>query len=160
MIVVSNTTPIISLYKIEQLHLLWSLFDQVFVPAAVYNEVAVLGKGKQGHDALDTSGYIVVKEVQNIMAVNLLRTQLDYGESEAIVLAKELTADILILDEKKARKIAQVNAQPVIGTIGILTIAKTKGLITNIKTHLDGLIENGIWIDRKLYQTVLRSNHE
>jgi len=160
MIVVSNTTPILSLYKISQLYLLRVLFGQVFVPMAVYNEITVRGKGKQGHDALDTADYICMKQVQNILATNLLRSQLDYGESESIVLAKELGADILVMDEKKARKVALANSQPVIGTIGILQAAKDKGLITDMKTHLDGLIANGIWIDRKLYQTVLQNSGE
>ena len=127
---------------------------------AVYNEIAVLGKGKQGHDALDAADYICMKQIQNVLAANVLRSQLDYGESESIVLAKELGADILMLDEKKARKVAQANSQPVIGTIGVLQAAKDKGLINDMKSHLDGLIANGIWIDRKLYQTVLQNNGE
>ena len=160
MIAVSNTTPILSLYKIGQLHLLRDLFSQIFVPTAVYNEIAVLGKVKHGHESLDTASYIHVKAIQNILAANLLRSQLDYGEAEAIVLARELGADILILDEKKARKVAQANSQPVIGTIGILQVAKNKGLISDMKTQLDGLIANGIWIDRRLYQATLQGNGE
>jgi predicted nucleic acid-binding protein len=130
------------------------------VPTAVYNEIAVLGKGKQGHESLDTASYIHVKVIQNILAASLLRSQLDYGEAEAIVLARELGADILILDEKKALKVAQANSQPVIGTIGILQAAKNKGLISDMKTQLDGLIANGIWIDRRLYQATLQGNGE
>ncbi len=160
MIVVSNTTPLLSLYKIGKLHLLQSLFGQVTVPRAVYNEVAVLGKGKRGHEAVDTAGYIVVKDIQNALAANLLRSQLDYGEAEAIVLANELGADLLILDERKARRIAKANSMPVIGTIGVLQAAKDKGLIPDIKSQLDALIANGIWIDRVLYQSVIRNNNE
>ena len=160
MIVVSNTTPILSLYKIGRLSLLPSLFDTIIVPKAVYNEIAVLGRGKQGHEAIDTASYIHIKDVQNILAVNLLRAQLDYGEAEVIVLAREIEADVLLLDEKKARRIAQANAQPVIGTIGILQAAKDKGLIPDMKTPLDDLIAHGIWIDRNLYQLVLKNNNE
>ena len=127
---------------------------------AVYNEIVVLSKGKHGYDALDNNDNFHVKQNQNILAINLLRFQLDYGESEAIVLAIELEADILLLDEKKARKVAQVNSQPVIGTIGILQAAKNKNLISDIKPHLDGLIANGFWIDKKLYQTILQNNGE
>jgi predicted nucleic acid-binding protein len=130
------------------------------VPKAVYNEIAVLGKGKSGYDAVDTSRFIIVKEIQNKLAVDLLRSQLDYGEAETIVLAKELGADAMIIDEKKARKIAQLNGIPVIGTIGVLQSAKDKGLIPNIKTQLDGLIANGIWIDKALYQSIIQNNNE
>jgi predicted nucleic acid-binding protein len=160
MIVVSNTTPILGLYKIERLHLLRDLFNQVWVPTAVYNEITVLGRDKQGYDAVDVAEYIDVKQVQNVLATSLLRPQLDYGEAEAIVLAKELKADILLLDEMKARRVAQASAQNVIGTIGILQIAKNQGLIRNMKSHLDALISNGIWIDRRLYQSVMDSNNE
>ena len=160
MIVVSNTTPILSLYKIGRLNLLHDLFGQVAVPLAVYNEIAVIGKGKQGHDELDKADYIHVKEIQNVFAANLIRSRLDYGEAEAIVLAGELKADILLLDEKKARRVAQANAQLVIGTLGILQIAKNKGLIPDIKTSLDSLIANGIWVSGGLYRSILQNNKE
>ena len=160
MIVVSNTTPILSLYKIGRLELLSDLFKQVIVPQAVYNEISILGRGKPGHDAFDLVNYISVKQIENVLAASLLRSQLDYGEAETIVLAQEMGADVLILDEKKARKIAQANSQKVIGTIGILQMAKDKGLIPNIKTALDALIENGIWINQKLYKAVIDGNGE
>jgi predicted nucleic acid-binding protein len=160
MIVVSNTTPIISLYKIEQLNLLRCLFGQITIPKAVYNEIAVLGEGKSGYDAVDTSTFIAIKDIQNTLAADLLRPQLDYGETEAIILAIELEADVLILDEKKARRIAQANDIPVIGTIGVLQAANDKGLIPDIKTQLDRLIANGVWIDNTLYHSILHNNNE
>ena len=116
MIIVSNTTPILSLYKIGQIEVLKSLFKQVEVPRAVYNEINILGK--DGYDIFNMASYLHVVDVQNKMAVNMLRLQLDFGEAEAVVLAAELGADALVLDEKKARKIAQASSQKVIGTIG------------------------------------------
>ena len=160
MIVVSNTTPILSLHKIGRIGLLQELLGQVIVPTAVYNEIAVLGRDKPGYNMLDSAKYIQVKDVQNALSVSLLRSQLDCGEAEAIILAKELGAELLILDEKKARKVAQANSQRVIGTIGILQAAKDKGIIPNMRTSLDNLLANGIWIDRKLYQTILEANSE
>lgn len=160
MIAVSNTTPILSLYKIGKLHLLNDLFGQVLVPSAVYNEIAVLGKGKPGYDVFAAADYIGVHPVQSTLAADLLRPQLDYGEAEAIVLARELEANILLLDEMKARKVAQANSQMIIGTVGILQAAKRKGIIPNVKSCLDELIEQGIWIDGRLYQSVLDNNGE
>lgn len=158
MIIVSNTTPILSLYKIGKLDLLEELFNQVLIPTAVFNEINIIGK--KGYHILNTIEYVKVKNIQNTLAAELLQSQLDYGEAEAIVLARELKADILILDEKKARKIAQATSQTVIGTIGILQAAKNKGLISDMRTNLDNLIEEGIWIDKKLYHAVLQSNQE
>ena len=160
MIVVSNTTPILSLYKIGRLGLLERLFGRVFVPAAVYDEISILGKGKPGYDVIEALDCIQVKQVQNTLAVGLLRSQLDYGEAEAIVLARELQADILMLDEKKARKVAQAGLQRVSGTIGVLQVAKDKGLIPTLKLELDALITHGIWVDNRLYRTILNANGE
>ena len=157
MIAVSNTTPILSLYKIGKLCLLKDLFNEVIVPLAVRNEISLPG-GKPGHNIFDTVDYIKIKQVQNGFATSLLRSQLDYGEAEAIVLALELGVDVLILDEKKARKVAQANSQRIIGTIGILQMAKDKGIISDMKSHMDELIANGIWIDKALYQMVLARN--
>ena len=98
MIIVSNTTPILCLYKIGQLDLLKSLFKQVDVPKAVYNEITVLGK--DGYDIFDTVSFINVIDVQNKIGVNMLRSQLDFGEAEAIVLAAELGADALVLEHR------------------------------------------------------------
>ena len=160
MIAVSNTTPILSLHKISHLSLLRSLFGEVIVPKAVYNEIAVFGKGKMGDDVFNSIDYISVKELENEMAVSLLRTQLDCGEAEAIVLASELWADVLLLDEKKARRVAKANALPVIGTLGILLAAKNMGIIPDIRTQLDALIANGIWVDELLYHAVLQEAGE
>ncbi|MDR2166744.1 MAG: DUF3368 domain-containing protein [Clostridiales bacterium] len=140
--------------------MLQSLFSQIFVPMAVFNEISVLGRGKPGDNIFKTNDFIQVRQIQNVLAASLLRSQLDYGESEVIVLAEELGADFLVLDEKKARIIAQTAGQKVIGTIGILQIAKNRGLITNMKSQLENLIASGVWIDKKLYDLVLKSNNE
>lgn len=139
MIIVSNTTPLISLSKIDRLILLQELFENVFIPDAVYKEVVVQGQGRAGWNLPE---YIKTKCVKNKMASNFLQAQLDDGESEAIVLAKELNADFLIIDEKKARRVAQLNNIPVIGTIGVLQKAKIQGNIKSIKVCLDKMIES------------------
>jgi predicted nucleic acid-binding protein len=157
MIVVSNSTPLISLSKIGKISLLQDMFGKVFIPSAVFNEVVVHGKRRPGWDL---PGFIETKHLVNMMAVQVLQAQLDYGESEAIVLAKEMNADLLILDEKKARRIAQLNGITVIGTIGVLQKAKDKGILNSMKTCLDGMIKNGVWLDEKLYQFILKQNNE
>jgi len=157
MIIVSNATPLISLSKIDKISLLQELFGKVFIPNAVYDEVVVQGQGRAGWNL---PGYIETKRVTNTMASQFLQAQLDDGESEAIVLAKEMNADLLILDEKKARKIAKLNGITVIGTIGVLQKAKDEGILNSIKACLDGMIQSGIWLDAKLYKFVLEQNNE
>lgn len=150
MIVVSNSTPLISLAKINRINLLQKLFKEVLIPNAVYNEVAVQGQG----------GYIKTRFITNTMSLYFLQAQLDYGESEAIILAKEINADLLIMDEKKARNIAKLSEISVIGTIGVLQKAKDVGILNSIKMCLDEMIQSGIWLDEKLYESVLEQNNE
>ena len=157
MIIVTNSTPLISLSKIGKISLLQNIFGKVFIPDAVYNEVSVQGQGRVGWNL---PSYIKTKHVTNTMASRFLRAQLDYGESEAIVLAKEMNADLLILDEKKARRIAKLNGITVIGTIGVLQKAKDEGIIKSIRECMDEMIESGIWLDEKLYRFVLDQNNE
>ena len=94
------------------------------------------------------------------MSSQFLQAQLDCGESEAIVLAKEMNAELLVLDEKKARRIAKLNGITVIGTIGVLQNAKDMGILNSMKACLDGMIQSGIWLDEKLYRFVLEQNNE
>ena len=129
MIVVSNSTPLISLSKVGKINLLQDIFGKVFIPNAVYDEVVVHGEKRSGWDLPD---FIEAKQLTNMMASQFLQAQLDYGESEAIVLAKEMNADLLILDEKKARRIAKLNGITVIGTVGVLQKAKDKGIINSM----------------------------
>lgn len=157
MIVISNSTPLISLSKINKISLLQELFGKVVIPNAVYDEVTVQGKGRAGWNL---PSYIEMKRITNTMSSQFLQAQLDYGESEAIVLAKEMNADLLILDEKKARNIAKLSGITVIGTIGVLQKAKDVGIINSMKSCLDGMIQSGIWLDEKLYRFVLEQNNE
>lgn len=87
--------------------------------------------------------WIETLQVQNALAVSLLRTDLDRGEAEAIVLAKEVKADYLLVDEKKARRIARNSGLRVMGTLGVVALGMKKGLLPAIDPILDSLEQNG-----------------
>ena len=105
MIVVSDTTPLISLLKIGKVYLLEELFGRIFIPQAVFSELVVDKRFIKEADIIRNNSQIEVKEVGSLEAVDILRraTGLDIGESEAIVLADELSADVLLMDEAKGR---------------------------------------------------------
>jgi predicted nucleic acid-binding protein len=157
MIVVSNATPLISLSLINQLGLLKALYGQVNIPPAVYEEVVAKGKGRPGAKEVAQADWIVVNEVPEAArgTVQPQPTALHAGEIEAMELALWLQAELVILDEKLARKIAKAQGLNIVGTVGILKHARDEGLLVDLRGALDELRSNGIIIGDKLYREVL-----
>lgn len=152
--VVSNTTPIISLLKLNQLDLLRRLYQQIQIPYAVYHEVEA-GKAKAFYKDLSAVNWIEIVEIKDKQAVKYL-LDLDAGEAEAIILASEINADLIILDEKLGRYYARNADLRVTGTIGVLIKAKTVGLISELKPLLNELTEKDVWISEKLKNEILK----
>lgn len=151
--VVSNTTPIISLLKLNRLDLLKQLYKQVYIPAAVYNEIEA-GKAKEFYKDLSKTDWIKIVEIEDKQAVKYF-LDLDSGEAEAIVLATELNADLILLDEKLGRFHAKHADLKVTGTIGILLKAKKEGLIYELKSLLHELTKKDVWISERLKKEIL-----
>ena len=160
MIIVSDTTPLSELAKVGQVYLLRDVFGQVIIPKEVHDEL--IRGNHPAIAALQTVDWIEVREVSDSQKVSTLRTQtqLGLGECGAIILAEELGADRLLLDDREARREALSRNLPVIGTIGVLLIAKRRGLIPSVKQILDALIAQGTYISQKLYQDVLTQAQE
>jgi len=129
MIVVSDSGPLIALAKIGKLNVLRELFGEIIIPKAVWIEVVERGKGKPGSDEVKNANWIKVIEVKDELSVEILRKEIEVGEAEAIILAKELNANLIILDEKIPRIIAKSLGLTVIGSLAILFIAKKRGII-------------------------------
>lgn len=161
MIVVSDSSPIINLACINKLHLLPAIFNEVMIPRFVYQEIVEFGEGQPGADAIKTSNWIIIKDCTQIEQVNEFKKELDEGEAEALTLAIELDADILLIDEFKGRTIARQKRIPVLGLLGILLEAKKRNLIENVKHEMDKLITDAnFWISSELYQEILNSANE
>ncbi|TCO08272.1 DUF3368 domain-containing protein [Natronoflexus pectinivorans] len=153
--VVSNTTPIISLLKINRLDLLHKLYSQIHIPFAVYQEIEA-GKAKPYYKDLSEFDWIEILNITDRQAVKYF-LDLDAGEAEAIVLATEIGSDLIILDEKLGRYYAKHAELKVTGTLGVLIKAKNKGLIQELKPLLDELTDKEVWISEKLKREVLKT---
>jgi predicted nucleic acid-binding protein len=154
-IVVCDTSPVIALMICGKLYLLDSLFDEVWIPQSVYDELMV--SGKPGIKEIDDWSLGKIKCVQNTQLVQVLSLTLDSGESEALALYWEKAADYLLIDEKRGRAIAVMNGANAIGTLGILLLAKSRGLLPSIKPSLDLLKNSSIRISSDLYERVLKA---
>jgi len=142
MIIIADSSPLISLATIDKLELLEDYFDEVYVPYAVYKEVSAYDKpfSEKLKKYLENR----VLNVENQYMVSVLNERIDLGEAEAITLAFEKKADFIILDDLKARKTALRNGLNVIGTLGLLLEAKKEGKITNLKELIKIFIDNVI----------------
>lgn len=157
--IVTNSTPIIGLSILGQLHLLAELFEQVYVPVAVYQEIvhkdSPLQYGKDELEKFVSRGTFTLYNVENSVMVKKLYGKLHEGELEVIVGAKELDVQFVAIDEHAARTLAKTLLLKPIGTIGILILAKKSNKIEEVKPFLDTLLSNGFHISKKLYQLAL-----
>ena len=150
--VVSNTTPIISLLKIGKLDLLKELYGRIFIPYAVYQELE-RGKNKAYYINLAVLDWIEIRKIESREFIAYI-SNLDDGEAEVIMLAKDLNADLVIMDEIIGRKYAKDFNLNITGTLGILLKAKEKGLISSVGILLDNLTEKDTWLNPKLIAKV------
>ena len=132
MIIIADTSPIISLLKVNRLHLLHDLFGTVFIPEAIYNELTQNEKYQFEAEKIIHSDFIKSKQISNKQAILILQNValLDDGESEAIVLFNKLGGQLLLIDERRGREVAEQLQIPISGTIGVLLKAFEKNLLT------------------------------
>jgi len=153
--IIVNSTPLISLAIIHQLDLLQKIFNDVYIPLTVYNEVIVNGKGKAGHAELSMINWLQVVVPVNAPLKQSIMLQLDEGEADVITIAKDKDISLVCIDEFAGRQYASLLGLDVIGTLGILLIAKKKGIIPLLKPLCDKLILNERYISSGLYNEVL-----
>lgn len=161
MIVVANTTPLIGLASIQRFDLLQHIFGQVNIAQAVYDEVMNTGGRKKiARPKVSASAWIEVASVRDRTAVDVLLDELDLGEAETIVLARELKADWVIMDEKKGRqKLTHLGINK-IRTLGILFKAKEMGLIPHVRPELEKLQRNGFSVNQAVVDSILKQSKE
>jgi predicted nucleic acid-binding protein len=157
--VISNATPIISLSKINCFHLIYELFENVYIPDAVYQEITE-GNQQQDYGKLELEQAlqkekVYLYEVKNHTLVDQLYGRLHLGELETVVGAKELSLKNALIDEDDARRLARQFFIRPIGTLGILVLAKRSKKIDAVKPLLDELVDKDFRLSKKLYENVL-----
>ncbi|PYS48420.1 MAG: DUF3368 domain-containing protein [Acidobacteria bacterium] len=146
MSVVSNSSPLIALEQIRQLDLLQSLFGEILIPNQVAVEIAA---------SVQARSWIRQQSLSRPLLPATQRPTLGPGEREAICLAVEIQAAAILLDDEPARKIAIQLRLPVIGTAGVLILAKERKLIVAVRPCLDALIENRFFLARNVYELII-----
>ena len=153
MIIIADSSPLISLATINKLELLEDYFDEVYVPYAVYKEVSAYDKPFSGKLKKYLENKVL--NVENQYMVSVLNEKIDLGEAEAITLAFEKKADFIILDDLKARKTAIRNELNAIGTLGLLLEAKKEGKIENLREIIKIFTDNDIRLSKQLIKDIL-----
>jgi|688.fasta_scaffold113835_6 predicted nucleic acid-binding protein len=156
--VVSNTTPIISLMKIGKLEILKDLYEEIYIPQEVYNEIEA-GKHKNYYLNLLEFKWIKIEQIQDRKSIAYF-LDLDKGEAEAIILATETEADLILIDESLGRYHAKHAGLNVTGTIGILIKAKKQALISELKPLIFELREKGVWLSDSFIERILELSNE
>jgi predicted nucleic acid-binding protein len=163
MIVISDTSPLSSLALVGCLSLLQDIYARVIIPQAVADELTNSTDEDINIKAMLSLEWIQVQQTTNSELVVCLRDEynLDLGEAEAIALALELKADELLIDERLGRREAVRLGLSITGVLGVLLIAKNRGLISRVKPIIDALITQASFrVSRQLYEEALRTANE
>lgn len=151
---VADAGPIISFARAGRLELLHQVADELWIPEAVYQEVVTKGMGRPGAEEASQGIWIKRRSVTEHAGALEIPNTLGAGEREAIMLAQEVDA-VLLVDDSDARDVAARLGIPFLGSLGILREAKLQGIIPAVKPHLDALRQHHFRLSDTLYQTFL-----
>lgn len=155
-LVISDSGPIISLAIIDKLGILDDLFDTIYIPKAVWEELT--------RDDTTAHYQCIVEyfeeKVREISGFNDLTFVMDPGESESVILYKELNANYLLIDDKKARNIAENFGVQCIGTIGILSIARDRRMLEELRPLFITFLRNKRYYSLELLNAILKKHNE
>ena len=147
--IISDTNCFIILSKINELDLLKKVYGQIFTTPDIVEEFDEM-----------LPEWVIVENVSDKSKQRILELQIDRGESSAIALALEMPKSTLILDDFKARKIAQQLGIPFTGTIGVIIKAKLNGIIPSIKPYLEKIKETNFRISAEIELQALKEAQE
>jgi predicted nucleic acid-binding protein len=153
MIIISDTSPLCYLILIDCIEVLPLLYKNVIIPQAVYQELQAEATPELVKEWIQNHpDWLIIKNITNASDSEL--DKLDKGEREAIILAEEVNADLLILDDKLARTIATQRSLKIIGLLGILIDAARNNLI-DLPTKINELQQTSFFVSPKLLESIL-----
>ena len=158
--VICDAAVLIGLAKIGRLDLLRKLYGNIYIPWGVYEEVVLRGRERPGVEEIDRAKWIKKIKIKDKASVNLLVSELGQGESEVLVLSKELKADLLILDGGRARIAAISAGFRIVGLAGLLLLAKQRNMIQSVKPLFDELMDKNFRLSEKIIQSILEKAGE
>jgi predicted nucleic acid-binding protein len=142
--VIVNSTPLIALCKVNQLELLRELYTEITIPEAVFQEVTAKNDSVK-RKILENGAWIHVQSVSDTIDRRMYKAKLHDGEVEVMILAQEIKADLVIIDDNAARKTAVYLGLPLTGTVGVLLRAKAEGLVPKVMPIVDSMEQNGLY---------------
>lgn len=148
-VIIADSSSLIALSNINELQILQKLYKQIIITPQIKNEF--------GESLPD---WIIVEEVKDKMVMSVLELELDKGEASAIALAIEKENSLLIIDEKKGRKMAKQMELKITGILGVMVKAKEIGLIEKVKPILNKLEKIEFRISTKLKEEILKRADE
>ncbi len=148
--IIGDSSALVSLAVMDRLHLLEEIFDEVYVPQAVYDEVCIDNKPQ----SIKLKIFLANKVIK--VQLDIAKIGLGQGELEAITLYQNSKADFLLIDDKRAKNFAKLNGINVIGSLGIIILAKEKGLIKSVRDDFKRLSDSSLFISQSLIDKVLK----
>jgi predicted nucleic acid-binding protein len=155
MIFVADSGPLISFARAGRLELLRQVVGDLWIPDAVYHELVTKGAQRPGAEETSAGVWIKRQSITDREAVRRLPRKLGEGEREAIILAQELGA-VLLVDDPDAREMAVELGVSILGSLGLLREAKLQGHIAAVRPHLDALRAHHFRLSDVTYQTFLQ----
>jgi predicted nucleic acid-binding protein len=158
-IVVADSSPLIVLAKIGCLDLVKIPYPRLYISEEVYAEVVVAGAGMPGAAQVAKAGWIEVKPLANPVALHEaeIKYRLGPGEVSTVLLAKEINAEIALLDDLRARRLALNEGVAVRGSVGILELLYRGGHLPDLRSAFLDLLAHSAYIDRPLLEERLRA---
>jgi len=150
-VIIGDSSALVALSIMDKLDLLESIFGEIYVPQAVYDEVTISYKPQ----SVKLKNFLANKIVN--VEVTISQMGLGDGELEAIALYKDRDAKFLLIDDRRAKSFAKLNDVNVIGSLGVMILAKELGEVETIRKDLEKLLDSDIFVSESLIEKVLSS---